>query len=251
MIEDSGLRVIVSESSVSDRLPSSDAHVVVLDRDAETIDAHESTKPSVEVSADNLAYVIYTSGSTGKPKGVLVTHRNVGNFFVGMDERIQNESSGDGAPGTWLAVTSLSFDISVLELFWTLARGFKIVLFANDAADESSVATEAPDFSLFYFASDASQDGDKYRLLLDGARFGDENGFCAVWTPERHFHAFGGIYPNPSVISAAIAATTKNIGIRAGSCVLPLHHPVRVAEEWSVVDNLSGGRVGISFAAGW
>ena len=39
--------------------------------------------------------------------------------------------------------------------------------------------------------------------------------------------------------------------IRAGSCVLPLHNPIRVAEEWSFVDNLSGGRVGISFASGW
>ena len=39
--------------------------------------------------------------------------------------------------------------------------------------------------------------------------------------------------------------------LRAGSCVLPLHHPLRVAEEWSVVDNLSGGRAAISFASGW
>ncbi|HWY78460.1 MAG TPA: MupA/Atu3671 family FMN-dependent luciferase-like monooxygenase, partial [Verrucomicrobiae bacterium] len=64
-------------------------------------------------------------------------------------------------------------------------------------------------------------------------------------------HAFGGLYPNPSVTSAAIAAITKRISIRAGSVVLPLHDPIRVAEEWAVVDNLSRGRVGISFASGW
>src|ERR1044071_6353851 len=52
-------------------------------------------------------------------------------------------------------------------------------------------------------------------------------------------------------VVAAIAATTKQIQIRAGSVVLPLHNPVRVAEEWSVVDNLSNGRVGLSFASGW
>src|SRR6185295_8231472 len=62
---------------------------------------------------------------------------------------------------------------------------------------------------------------------------------------------FGGLYPNPSVMSAAIAALTQRIQIRAGSVVLPLHNPIRVAEEWSVVDNLSHGRVGISFASGW
>jgi natural product biosynthesis luciferase-like monooxygenase protein len=110
----------------------------------------------------------------------------------------------------------------------------------------------AVDFSLFYFANNSDADGgDRYRLLLEGARFADANGFTAVWTPERHFHPFGGLYPNPSVTSAAIAAITERVGIRAGSVVAPLHHPLRIAEEWSVVDNLSHGRVGISFASGW
>ncbi len=108
------------------------------------------------------------------------------------------------------------------------------------------------DFSLFYFACDSTQAGaNRYDLLLDGARFADANDFCAVWTPERHFHAFGGLYPNPSVTGAAIAAITQRVQIRAGSVVAPLHHPLRIAEEWSVVDNLSNGRVGISFASGW
>jgi natural product biosynthesis luciferase-like monooxygenase protein len=108
------------------------------------------------------------------------------------------------------------------------------------------------DFSLFYFASDATEAGDgKYRLLLDGARFADRNNFTAVWTPERHFHAFGGLYPNPSVTAAALAMVTERIRIRGGSVVLPLHDAIRVAEEWAVVDNLSRGRVDISFASGW
>jgi natural product biosynthesis luciferase-like monooxygenase protein len=107
-------------------------------------------------------------------------------------------------------------------------------------------------FSLYFFSDDGSkQTGDKYRLLLECARFADLNGFSAVWTPERHFQDFGGLYPNPSVLSAALAMVTKSVQIRAGSVALPLHHPVRVAEEWSVVDNLSGGRVAVSFASGW
>jgi natural product biosynthesis luciferase-like monooxygenase protein len=108
------------------------------------------------------------------------------------------------------------------------------------------------DFSLFYFANDSRELGTgRYDLLLEGARFADANDFQAVWTPERHFHPFGGLYPNPSVTGAAIAAVTSRVKIRAGSVVAPLHHPLRIAEEWSVVDNLSGGRVGISFASGW
>lgn len=100
-------------------------------------------------------------------------------------------------------------------------------------------------------AEEDESTGDKYRLLLERARFADQHGFAAVWTPERHFHAFGGVYPNPAVVGAALATITDHIQIRAGSVVLPLKHPIRVAEEWSVVDNLSRGRVGISVASGW
>lgn len=106
------------------------------------------------------------------------------------------------------------------------------------------------DFSLFYFADHAER-VDGYRLLLEGAKFADRHGFSAVWTPERHFHPFGGDYPNPAVAGAAIAAVTDRVAIRAGSVVAPLHPAVRIAEDWSVVDNLSGGRVGISFTSGW
>ena len=88
-------------------------------------------------------------------------------------------------------------------------------------------------------------------MLLEGARFADEHGFAAVWTPERHLHEFGALYPNPSVTSAALAMITRRVQIRAGSVVAPLHSPIRIAEEWSVVDNLSNGRVAISFASGW
>jgi natural product biosynthesis luciferase-like monooxygenase protein len=107
--------------------------------------------------------------------------------------------------------------------------------------------------SLYYFASDeggASAD-DKRRLLFDSARFADRHGFCAVWAPERHFHAFGGLSPNPSVTAAALAALTSNVRIRSGSVVLPLHPVARVAEEWALVDVLSGGRVDLGLASGW
>lgn len=111
------------------------------------------------------------------------------------------------------------------------------------------------DFSLFFFSSDAERegaaDGSAYRLLLDAARFADAHGFAAVWTPERHFVDFGGLYPNPSLLGAALATVTRRLEIRAGSVVLPLHSPIRVAEEWAVVDNLSAGRAAISCASGW
>ena len=108
------------------------------------------------------------------------------------------------------------------------------------------------EFSLFFFSDGgAKTPAQSYELLLESARFADRHGFAAVWTPERHFQDFGGLYPNPSLLGAALAAATERLGIRAGSVVLPLHSPLRIAQEWAVVDRLSGGRAGASFASGW
>ena len=250
MIADSRVPVILSQQKLSTRLPVHEAEVVKVDSDWVDIGRHDDRNLAVSAGSQDLCYVIYTSGSTGKPKGVQLEHRNVVNFFVGMDERIAHDP-----PGTWLAVTSLSFDISVLELFWTLCRGFKVVLFRDRAREKKTrpavAYTRGMDFGLFMWGNDDAEGRDKYKLMLEGAKFFDEHGFSSVWTPERHFHAFGGPYPNPSVTGAAIAAVTKNISVRSGSCVSPLHHPVRIAEEWAVVDNLTNGRVALSFASGW
>jgi natural product biosynthesis luciferase-like monooxygenase protein len=106
--------------------------------------------------------------------------------------------------------------------------------------------------SLLYFANrDASDASAQYKLLMDSARFADSNGFEAIWVPERHFHPFGGAYPNPALAAAALAAVTSTLRIRAGSVVLPLNDVLRVAEDWMFVDNLSDGRVDLAFASGW
>ncbi|ASW55340.1 MupA/Atu3671 family FMN-dependent luciferase-like monooxygenase [Plantactinospora sp. KBS50] len=90
-----------------------------------------------------------------------------------------------------------------------------------------------------------------YDDILAIARTADELGFTAVWTPERHFQQVGQVFPSPPVLAAALAVATRRIAVRAGSVVLPLHHPLRVVEDWAVVDNLSRGRIGVSVATGW
>ena len=108
------------------------------------------------------------------------------------------------------------------------------------------------DFGLmFFFSADNHAGSDKYRLLVEAAKFADEHGFCCVWTPERHFHKFGGLFPNPAVTAAAVAVLTRRVQIRAGSLISPLHDVLRIVEEWAVVDNLSAGRAAISFGSGW
>ena len=249
-LKDSGAQIVITEHVHAAELPDTSASRLVIDRDPRLATA-DTTNPAPVAKGDNLAYVIYTSGSTGLPKGVMVEHRNVMNFYAGMDAVVPERDSA-----AWLAVTSLSFDISVLELFYTMARGIKVVLPSTSqrgviSAGAARKGSDGMEFSLYYWGNDDGVGRDKYRLLLEGARFADENGFCAVWTPERHFHAFGGPYPNPSVTGAAVAGVTKNIGVRAGSCVAPLHHPARIAEEWAVIDNLTNGRAGLAIASGW
>lgn len=248
-IEDSEVKVIVTSSDLAVHLPENSAQTLLVDRD-ERIDVATTESPKCAATGHDAAYLIYTSGSTGRPKGVVLEHRNVSNFFRGMDDRVPHEPDG-----TWLAVTSLSFDISVLELFYTLSRGFKVVIVTEEArlnpSDGVPRSGKGMQFSLFYWGNDDGVGPKKYELLLEGAKFADSNGFCAVWTPERHFHAFGGPYPNPSVTGAAVAAVTKQIGVRAGSCVAPLHHPARIAEEWALIDNLTNGRAGLAIASGW
>lgn len=107
-----------------------------------------------------------------------------------------------------------------------------------------------PDLGIIFF-SGISTGNNPYDLLLDVAQFADAQGFKAIWTPERHFTEVGGGYPNPSVLAAALATITRNVRLRAGSINLPLHDPIRVAEEWAVVDNLSNGRVDLAIAPGW
>jgi natural product biosynthesis luciferase-like monooxygenase protein len=265
MLEDARPAALVTDAATRGRLSvPPELPVVVVDH----LEDEDGGVPVTDARDPGaLAYVIYTSGSTGRPKGVMVEHRNVVAFFVGMDHAV-GASPGD----RWLAVTSISFDISVLEILWTLARGGTVELYAQrrpeagahrriascGAAAGASPRSTTLDFSLFFFSAEGGEGAEapppgrhRYRLLLEGAAFADRHGLSAIWTPERHFHEFGGIYPNPSVTGGAIAAITERVRIRAGSVVLPLHDPIRVAEEWSVIDNLSNGRVDLAFASGW
>jgi amino acid adenylation domain-containing protein len=119
MVEDSQLHALITGKGLAAEFEGAPTRVVCIEAIAP---AEADEAPPGSVTSDNLAYVIYTSGSTGKPKGVMIRHRNVVNFFTGMDQVL-----GAG-PGTWLAVTSICFDISVLELLWTVTRGFKVVI---------------------------------------------------------------------------------------------------------------------------
>ncbi|AXA24576.1 non-ribosomal peptide synthase/polyketide synthase [Pseudomonas putida] len=120
MLDDSAARLLISERSVLDALAVDGAFASVL-LDELTLDGDDSDLPARAV-ADNLAYVIYTSGSTGRPKGVAIAHRNVA-ALVAWSQQVYSQADIQGV----LASTSICFDLSVWELFVTLAGGGFIV----------------------------------------------------------------------------------------------------------------------------
>jgi amino acid adenylation domain-containing protein len=121
MVEDAKPAVIAVSKNTAESFAGTEATLFFVDDEADA-EVKTAPFPPADVKSSDAAYVLYTSGSTGKPKGVVITHRNVSNFITAMDGVIGTEV------GVWLAVTSVNFDISVFELFWTLARGFRIIL---------------------------------------------------------------------------------------------------------------------------
>jgi len=127
MVEDARMRVVVAEPATDVHLPPGDyprLHAATL------LAATGDPTPTRPVRGDDLAYVLFTSGSTGRPKGVQLEHGNLINFLAAMPCLIPALGSGC----TVLAITTLSFDISVLELFLPLAMGGTVVMAGRDEA---------------------------------------------------------------------------------------------------------------------
>src|SRR6267143_3266902 len=129
MLEDTAAPVLLTQATLRDKLPAYAGRTVSLDADWPQIAREGQGDLGVEVSARNFAYVIYTSGSTGKPKGVVVPHRAVVNFLTSM-----MREPGLTADDVLVAVTTLSFDIAVLELYLPLTLGATVVIASRDEA---------------------------------------------------------------------------------------------------------------------
>ncbi|MEV2240432.1 amino acid adenylation domain-containing protein [Micromonospora sp. NPDC049891] len=129
MLDDSRAPLVLTQSRVRDRVPAGAAVVACLDEIDSELAEQPADPPTDAVADEDLAYVIYTSGSTGRPKGVQIPHRALANFLRSMQVR-----PGIGRDDTLLAVTSLSFDISVLELLLPLVTGARVVLVSRAVA---------------------------------------------------------------------------------------------------------------------
>ncbi len=146
ILEDCGISALLTEASLLKNLPEHEVPVICLDSHLETLSAQSVENPGSDVQPDNLAYVIYTSGSTGMPKGVAISHRSAATMLHWAQEVF----SAEQLRGV-LASTSISFDLSVFEMFLPLSVGGKMILARNAlelpqlaAKDEVSLINTVP-----------------------------------------------------------------------------------------------------------
>lgn len=127
MLEDSEATTLITEEIYSDRFRNPKVTRIIYDTERGIISGESTHDITCNIDTDNLAYVIYTSGTSGKPKGVKVHHKAVANFLNSMS-KVPGISSEDRL----LAVTTLSFDISVLEIFLPLSYGATVLIAGNE-----------------------------------------------------------------------------------------------------------------------
>ncbi|MBD2726435.1 amino acid adenylation domain-containing protein [Nostoc sp. FACHB-892] len=133
ILADAQVSILLTQQNLLTALPVNQTQILCLDKEWENI-YHQSQENLVNGNiTQSLAYIIYTSGSTGKPKGVEIPHRSVVNFLISML----------GKPGltdqdTILSVTTITFDIAVLELFLPLIIGARLVIASREIATDGS-----------------------------------------------------------------------------------------------------------------
>lgn len=138
MCDHSKLKLVVTESDLIEQVEAFGKPMIVIDAATEEIDQQSDSPVDCPATPSDISYVIYTSGSTGKPKGVQVPHGAVVNFLYSMKQQ-----PGFTADDSLLAVTTLSFDIAVLELYLPSIFGGKVVIVDSlTAADGNKLAEE-------------------------------------------------------------------------------------------------------------
>ncbi|MFT3954883.1 MAG: amino acid adenylation domain-containing protein [Piscinibacter sp.] len=175
MAQDAGLALLLSDAASLQSLAWPRQQTLLLDIDAGSIARQPDTALAPDAALDarpeDPAYVIYTSGSTGRPKGVVLPHRAVVNFLLAM-QREPGMREGDRI----VAVTTLSFDIAVLELLLPLSVGATVVLASRDDTGDGHALRallESSDANLMQATPSM------WRLLLD-AGWAGRPGFRAL-----------------------------------------------------------------------
>lgn len=187
MLADSQAPLLLTQADLAATLAPGPARQLLLDSDWPQIAVMPTEPPAPLAQPTDLAYVIFTSGSTGRPKGVQIPHRAVVNFLQSMAVR-----PGLTSDAVLAAVTTLSFDIAVLELFLPLSLGARVLLVSRgDATNGEALATLLAQQGVTCMQATPVT----WRLLL-----------AADWHPTAPFTALCGGEALPPDLAAALLA---------------------------------------------
>lgn len=169
MHEDSESVFLITTEELTERISEKPVEFIT---DSELLSYEHPSKDFPELHPDQLAYILYTSGSTGQPKGVQIRHKSVVNLLQDLIKR-----SGMNSNDTFLAVTTISFDISVLELFMPLIAGASLHIATREQATDvqwlDRIIRETP---INYMQATPAT----WEMMLSSGWFGDDelNVFC-------------------------------------------------------------------------
>jgi amino acid adenylation domain-containing protein/non-ribosomal peptide synthase protein (TIGR01720 family) len=223
MLQDAGVKMILTEEKLLENLPQTGAPAVCQDRHQREIFG-SSREPLPRVDAESLAYVMYTSGSTGKPKGVMVRHRSVVNFLESMCRK-----PGITADDVMLAITTLSFDIAGLELYAPLIAGARVEIAPREVAVDpallsrkmrevrATVMQATP--ATWRMLVDSGWKGQRnLRILCGGEALAPELASELLSRGESVWNLYG---PTETTIWSAVHQVT-----RVDSSSVPIGHPI-------------------------
>ncbi len=254
MMADSGASFILTLSSQLSELPETKAQVIYLDdldgakSSNSSTRKKRSTKLRVHTAKpDDLAYIIYTSGSTGKPKGVQIHHQAVVNFLCSM-----RQSLGIRSDDTFLAVTTLSFDIAVLELLLPLTVGARVVIASSKVVADGALLADALTDSqtTFMQATPAGwrslleagwQGKDDLKILCGGEALTND---LAEHLQKRGAQLWNLYGPTETTIWSTVYQVTSNVNSGVSNTV-PIGRPIANTQIYILDANLQPVPIGV------
>jgi amino acid adenylation domain-containing protein len=223
MLEDAGIRVLLTQTQLMERLPAHKAQVACLDELSGSHSSEGRVNLTSEVTLDNLAYVIYTSGSTGKPKGVAVGHRSLTNY---LDSAHRETCLSD--QDVLMAVSTLSFDIAGFDIYLPLLVGARMVIVSSEvsADGERLLETLKGSGASVLFATPTTwqlvleagwQGSDRLKILCGGEAMTRS---LADWLLERGACVWNVYGPTETTI------WSTTFRVEAGDGVVPIGRPI-------------------------
>ncbi|OKH20883.1 hypothetical protein NIES593_17295 [Hydrococcus rivularis NIES-593] len=136
-LQDAQISVILTQQTLIEKLPESNARLVCLDKNREIIDKQETTNPNALVKSDNLVYIIFTSGSTGKPKGVAIEHRQLTNYLYSIQEKLALPTGA-----SYATVSTFSADLGNTAIFPALCTGGCLHIISQQRATDAEALAD-------------------------------------------------------------------------------------------------------------